>query len=663
MRLRLVGPLALMAALTLPATATGAQSEPHLTLVSQSSWVGPGGPFELRLRVDPPSAVGDLDLAVVAYQRAASRSGFQRTLADEGLGSVLGVYSAPVASLPQEPGGNLFARVVTQDPARPRDPAALSLPRDGVYPVRVELRDRSGAAIDGFTTHLIFLSPPTAGPRLGVVLAIPVHAPPTVKPAGSHRGPGTDAAASVAGALENAPGATAVLWPTPETLQAVAANPEPAGQAALASLRRAVERRQVVSEPYVPVSLSGLVDNGLAVEANVQVLHGRDVTNQVLRAPVDTDTWISDDTVDDNTLGGLDRLGIRRVVVPDSVLAPLRRQVTLARPFVLEARDGVTQEAAAGDEGLAAHFTSRAQPALLAHRFLAEAAVLYLDEPAAARGVVAVIPRTWTPDQGALREILTGLAQIPVLQPMTLDDYFAQVDIARDSRNVPLVRRLSPKERSAAGIEDVAADIRAVRKRLVGFDGVVDPANPLRGGLGERLLVAESSDLRTASARSAYLRVVRRSLDGALHGIQMPRGRTVTLTARRAQIPLTFRNQTGYPVHAFVTLRADKLAFEDAAGRRVDLVRPNTTERFSVRARTSGTFPVRVRLESPDGSLLIGTTTITVRSTATSGVGILLSVGAGLFLVLWWARHWVRGRRTIGLAVAEGPEAPSPLSM
>ena len=50
--------------------------------------------------------------------------------------------------------------------------------------------------------------------------------------------------------------ATAVLWPTPETLQAVAANGEPAGQGALSSLRRVAERRQVISGPYVPVSLS-----------------------------------------------------------------------------------------------------------------------------------------------------------------------------------------------------------------------------------------------------------------------------------------------------------------------------------------------------------------------------------------------------------------------
>src|SRR5207247_900223 len=171
--------------------AARAQPNPHLMLVSQSSWVTPGGPFELRLRVDPPAAMADLDLALVAYQRVSSRSGFPRTLDDQCLGSVLAVYSAPAVSLPQEPPGTIGAAVPSA-----RDAARCAKP---------------------------------------------------------------------------------VVVRTPEPLQGVAANPEPAGQAALSTLRRVVERRQLISGTYVPVSLSGLVDNGLAVEANVQVLHGRDV--------------------------------------------------------------------------------------------------------------------------------------------------------------------------------------------------------------------------------------------------------------------------------------------------------------------------------------------------------------------------------------------------
>ena len=39
----------------------------------------------------------------------------------------------------------------------------------------------------------------------------------------------------------------------------------------------------------------------------------------------------------------------------------------------------------------------------------------------------------------------------------------------------------------------------------------------------------------------------------------------------------------------------------------------------------------------------------TVRSTAVSGAGLVLSVGAGVFLIVWWARHWHRTRRSARL--------------
>jgi hypothetical protein len=71
-----------------------------------------------------------------------------------------------------------------------------------------------------------------------------------------------------------------------------------------------------------------------------------------------------------------------------------------------------------------------------------------------------------------------------------------------------------------------------------------------------------------------------------------------------------------------------------------------------VQARTSGAFPLRVRLLSPDGSLTLVQSRFTVRSTAASGVGIVLSTGAGGFLLLWWARHLVRGRRNRRLVPA-----------
>src|SRR5205807_854311 len=60
-------------------------------------------------------------------------------------------------------------------------------------------------------------------------------------------------------------------------------------------------------------------------------------------------------------------------------------------------------------------------------------------------------------------------------------------------------------------------------------------------------------------------------------------------------------------------------------------------------ARTAGVFTLVVALESPDGALTLASSKYTVRSTAASGVGVFLSIGAALFLALWWGRELGKG--------------------
>jgi hypothetical protein len=48
---------------------------------------------------------------------------------------------------------------------------------------------------------------------------------------------------------------------------------------------------------------------------------------------------------------------------------------------------------------------------------------------------------------------------------------------------------------------------------------------------------------------------------------------------------------------------------------------------------------------SIDGELVIQSTRVRVRSTFVSGVGVFLTVGAGVFLAVWWLTHFRRRRR------------------
>ena len=127
---------------------------------------------------------------------------------------------------------------------------------------------------------------------------------------------------------------------------------------------------------------------------------------------------------------------------------------------------------------------------------------------------------------------------------------------------------------------------------------------------------------------------------------------TLTLTAREGTIPLTIRNDSGVPLRVSIRLRSQKLEFPE--GDTIDrlLTEEITRIDIAVRSRASGAFPLRIDVRTPDGAQSLSMSLYTVRSTAVSGAGLVLSVGAGLFLVVWWARHWRRTRRSAKLVAA-----------
>ncbi len=94
-------------------------------------------------------------------------------------------------------------------------------------------------------------------------------------------------------------------------------------------------------------------------------------------------------------------------------------------------------------------------------------------------------------------------------------------------------------------------------------------------------------------------------------------------------------------------LQGDKLEFPGHEDGHIPLTLTEETTRvpINVRTRASGDSALDVTMQTPDGGLVIGRTRVTVRSTAFSGVGLVLSVGAGTFLALWWGRHILTARR------------------
>jgi hypothetical protein len=126
--------------------------------------------------------------------------------------------------------------------------------------------------------------------------------------------------------------------------------------------------------------------------------------------------------------------------------------------------------------------------------------------------------------------------------------------------------------------------------------------------------------------------------------VAAPEG-AVTFSSRRGSVPVTVTNGATYPVRVRVSLASSKLTFPDGAESVVTVDPPGDTTVFAALARSTGTFPVQVRVTSPDRDVVFHSGELTVRSTAANLPALVLTAGGAVFLVGWSARQLRRRRK------------------
>ena len=141
--------------------------------------------------------------------------------------------------------------------------------------------------------------------------------------------------------------------------------------------------------------------------------------------------------------------------------------------------------------------------------------------------------------------------------------------------------------------------------------------------------------------------------------LRLPPETSITLTSDQGRLPLTLVSTSGSPARVRLVLTSEQLSFIAASfpeGRCVPaspgseeclltLSDPSTTLQVPVVARARGTSPLSLAMSTPDGSVVFAHSSLSVRSTAISQVGLVLMAGAVLFLAVWWARNARHGRR------------------
>lgn len=674
-----------------------------LTLAAQSATVGPGQNFDVRVQVGrgmPP--VTDLGITVAVYGCLSSVSAFDQSLSSAGpSGSRLSTTRSPIplGGLPVVAGAYDLSMPVTGVAARsptPSGPFAIDLAGggqcgafpSGVYPVRLELVDTtSGQVLGGLTTHLVYAGPPAGTQKLLVAVILPIQTTlkAAVDPAESvlRARPAAALAVPPAAALDKVtatvnliatahPSVPLTLEASPQTVELLGSTGHQATLAQLGSLATAPGGvQQFTAAPFAPVDAAGLVDAGLSGELGQQVSQGVEVleANGYLRPPATASggtpqlgAWFADSALDTGTLSQLQSAGYGRLVLPSSSLTSGSSEPTngsTVEPFTLTSTRGATMTALVSNTDISARFPGATNdPVLAAHQLVAELAQTYYERPndTTARGVVAVAPSGWTDNPPFVDALLGALqATNPILQPVTTTTLFGALGPATGCRSCRLT--------GPAGTGGLPAGaIRTQRQRIDGLLTAAPTARAVGTQLGKVLLSGQAEDL-TPAQQSAVVSNTALAVDAQLGQIAVAGDRTVTLTSHNGRVPVTIVSAAPYPVTASMTLTSDKLLFANRATTYTELVplRPNFTNVIpvSVQSRASGQFKLDIVLRAPGTGMVLSSGQVSVRSTATSVVGIVLSLGAVVVLAAWWLRTSRKRRRARRAAAAPGTEEPA----
>jgi hypothetical protein len=665
-----------------------------LIVDDQTALVEPGDSFDLTLRTGSTTIPTRLlGLSVTVYDCLSSVSQFDQSVSSASpsgaeLSSTRSLLD--VSELPSMPGGafQLAMPVVVGSPTTPAPAGSFTIDLspdgecqppspEGVYPVRIQLVNTSTMqVIGGFTTHLVYAVLPGGTQRLRLALVLPLHAAMGPAPAPTRRQlldrpsaaldtPSAAALAAISGTVDTIAKHSAVpvtIDASPQTVQALDSSaPTRSTVSQLASLVSApAPDHQLAWAPYVPVNAASLVQSDLGDELFQQISQGLSVLAPLVRVPGPQPVpaangglgaWITNDGLDAAALSQLQNDGYDKVVLPPSTFSSSPTNGSTAEPFTLASPHGAPITAVASSADLAARFTgSPGNPVLAAHQLLAELAQIYYEKPNddTPRATVVVAPSTWDDDPAFVDALLSGLDENPVVEPITVSQLFATFP-------APVCRDGCRLVGAPGGTGLPVQAIRHQRQRVEGFASAATggAARGVETQLGSLVLAGQSEALRPAQ-QSAVLNNAGLAVDAQLGQLTVGGDRTVTLTSTQGTLQVTIVSTAAYPVTATLTLTSDKLLFPNGTTQWSEQTRllpaaPGTAYTnvvpVAVRARTSGVFLVDIVMRSPAFELELASGQTTVRSTATSVVGIVLSLGALAVLAVWWIRTSIRRRR------------------
>ena len=655
-----------------PAPTAAAQDQPpvRLSLVSQSVYAAPGRPLDLRVAAtnSTDEALGGLALKLWVYPSARSRSEFDESLRFETVSPLhVSTFAVPGALEPGE--------TRRLPPIEARLPILGELGEHALYPIKVELTSQNltVAELRSMVVGLYARDEKGRSARillpLDVSLTFVLDAPPSFRADGTFVDDGLieriapdGAVGAITDALADTPvSCTLVVSPLLlEQLRRMAdgfrlaqgevvvtrgpRSPEARRAAAvLARLRDIADPpSEVVALPYASPSVPAMASAGLREPLRAQVARGRRVVETLLGVPVAEGAFRPPDgAVDEVGLEVLADLDQRSLILDPEAVSQPTFFLTPPPVALLRTEDGDEIRAASPDARVDRRIENEGPDArLIAMRALGELSAIYFERPAENRATAIVIDEDDAPRPAFLRTLLRGLSRQPArlrwLRPVTATRLLEAASVPRRLRPLP----------TEAFSTTYLEHLRLAQRGLSRFGAVAGLEHEVVTRLGTLILTSQSRYLMSRPDEAlAMLEAVEREVGSELAKISPPPPSTIRLTSRTGFIPVTLHNEAGYDVVVRVVLRAPGLDFVGGSSRQVRLSRPEQQLTFPVEVQRTGRFQVAVEIQTPEGDP-IAESSIVVRSTAYNRVALVVTIGAAVFLALWWSRRFLpRARR------------------
>jgi len=610
-----------------------ADSAPFITVQKVTPFVAPGGTWSVELRTGGVPANAQVSTSI--HGRVVGRANLERTIAGEQLGGV--VTTLPSYELSQRAQDNLLTIAVPIAGTTPL-PNAISLTEVGIYPVEI-LFSSNNREVARVVVHLIRLPEATTTTTpLNVSLVADIEEQLEIE---------KNTAVLTAEQKEHAEQLLALLAnegasvPLSLSLSPFTLSQLQLSENTIAQLRS----RDILRMPYTSIESGNLVASGLSEILQDSFQQGA-ITMRSLtgKTPVEPIGFVSDYTTPES-LQVLTQLGMKKFIVESNALGVVNDNAALTSPFRIETSDQQSYPAIASDIGSALQLLFGNDPVLRAQNGLAMLTMLAVNTDGVSRNVALKIPSGI--DTETLRVFLDGLSAAngngsgaigaPLLAASALNDQsFTATETSRVRKwtSLPIV----PLTDYADAWNQTQKDIAGLASMFAGE--VTGVESLLRQALTSATVGLSNSD------RLRLLNGVDQNVSQQASQVSLPRSQRIRLASSNGKIPIVLTNASTSEAKVRLQLNSPKLEFPQ--GETVDAVLPpsaTTTVEVEVSLRASGAFPLDVTLSSPDGRLTVATSRIEVRSTSISGYGLALSVGAGIFLAIWWIRHWRSSRR------------------